>query len=116
MLRVPRFGDYLGGAVVPSRPLPDAGLTSTETTMAHPWCWLSDFLEDGATDRIAEFGTDMIAGIIGIMPQRDPGDLGLDDCKSEGRRLLLGLPYADTAEPDDRLMTVEDLVGFERED
>lgn len=82
-------------------------------TLCHPWAWLLVFDNNGPTGRTAEIGTDMIIGACGVDLNREPGDLGLDDCKSDGKRLLYGLPFADTVEPeDDRILTVDDLLPF----
>lgn len=80
-----------------------------------PELWAtSHLLIGGFDDDCLLMALDVLYGNLGFT--RDPGNLGLDDCKSEGKRLLLGLPYADTAEPDDRPMTIEDLVAFGKDD
>lgn len=87
MLRVPRFGDHLV-LTPPRRSAPDLGLVATTARQCQPWAWLRCLEDDGPTDAVALLGTDMIAGLVTVGPCRTPGDLGLDDCKSEGKRLL----------------------------
>ena len=80
-------------------------------TSAEGWA-CSHLLSDEPSADETEMALDVLYGNLGFI--RQPGDLGLDDCRSEGRRLMLGPALADTVDPDDRLMTVDDLVGFGR--
>lgn len=84
------------------RRLPDYGCH----TSAEAWA-CSHLLVDEPSDDETEMALECLYGNLGFT--REPGELGLDDCRSEGKRLL-GLPV----EEDDRIMTVDDLVGFER--
>lgn len=93
-----------------------AGLRHTEGPRRHsdygchtsPEGWAcSHLLADEPSDDETEMALEVLYGNLGFI--REPGDLGLDDCRSEGKRLL-GLPV----EEDDRILTVDDLVGFER--
>lgn len=78
--------------------------------------WVCSWLLLGETDDEC-LVTALEAFYEGLAYVREPGELGLDDCRSEGRRLLLGLPYADTVDPDDdRILSVDDLAGFGKDD
>lgn len=92
------------------RRLPDYGCH----TSAEAWA-ASHLLTGGFAVDELEMALDVLYGNLGFI--REPGDLGLDDCRSEGKRLLLGPALADTVDPDDdRIMTADDIVDFERQD